>query len=147
MIAYGRGCAGCQTLPRTIQPLKAKELPEGTEHGNWAAYGLYGCRCKVCQEWALQNGKGGKPKRGAVAHARKTTDDSQRVRPVRIKKEGSPRSKGAAPELRPGIWQGRSIPMRHCKCCGKEFRPSGTNQRYCTSACRMQMHRKRKEQG
>lgn len=57
MIVYGRGCAGCQTIPQSIQPQEPKELPEGAEHGSMIAYQLHGCRCRKCQEWALASRK------------------------------------------------------------------------------------------
>lgn len=60
MIVYGRGCAGCQTIPQSIQPLQAKELPETMRHGNVIAYSVYGCRCIECQEWQRRDRKEGK---------------------------------------------------------------------------------------
>lgn len=56
MIVYGKGCAGCQTIPRTEQPLPKKELPEGTNHGNAIAYNVYGCRCDECAAWKSRQG-------------------------------------------------------------------------------------------
>ena len=49
MIVYGRGCAGCQTIPATPQPMvEPVRLPKGVEHGRLIAYRLYGCRCDAC---------------------------------------------------------------------------------------------------
>ncbi len=58
MIVYGRGCAGCQTIPRTEQPLvDPKELPPFLGHGNWAAHRLYGCRCAECAAYGKKYGR------------------------------------------------------------------------------------------
>lgn len=127
-------------MPRAIQPLKAKELPEGINHGNWTAHDLYGCRCRACQEWAARNGMKSKCKRGKAAHAEKAVADVQHVRPVRVKREGAAQTK----QLVSDLWPGSRLAMRNCAECGKEFRPYATNQRYCQPACRQRACRKRK---
>lgn len=50
-IVYGRGCAGCQTIPRTVQPLRRADVPEGVIHGRYITYRLYGCMCIQCRRW------------------------------------------------------------------------------------------------
>ncbi len=64
MIVYGRGCAGCQTIPRTEQD-RPQMLPMGAKHGTGIAYEVYGCRCSKCLDYKAREAMSRKEGEGA----------------------------------------------------------------------------------
>ncbi len=68
MIVYGRGCAGCQTIASTVQPLRRAPVPDGVAHGREITHRLYGCMCADCRRWEAREAmeKGGRHGRGQV---------------------------------------------------------------------------------